>query len=327
MNRITGRSAFLALLKDEGITHLFGNPGTTELPIMHALKEHPGSHLCAGVAGGAGGGDGRRLLARQRQAGRVQRACGAGARQCHGLAVQCQVHGHADDPDRRPAGAGPRPHRAAAVSPAGADGRAAGEVGRGGDAAGGPAAHRAPRRQGGDDAADGAGVHFAAGRHPQCRGRYRAGRLHPRRHAYAAERRRARCARQADAAGRAAGDHRRRRDREKRCAGGRGRVRRDAGRARLSAERALRVAFPLRARLLRGLAVARPEAGARPARQARPADRARAPTRCACRCGARWKRSPTTCRCSTSARSTGTWARTSRPRWPCGPMCARRCWR
>ena len=39
-NRIAGRSAFLALLKDEGITHLFGNPGTTELPIMHALREH-----------------------------------------------------------------------------------------------------------------------------------------------------------------------------------------------------------------------------------------------------------------------------------------------
>jgi benzoylformate decarboxylase len=41
VNRITGRSAFLALLKDEGITHLFGNPGTTELPIMHALKDYP----------------------------------------------------------------------------------------------------------------------------------------------------------------------------------------------------------------------------------------------------------------------------------------------
>ncbi|MFM9942213.1 MAG: thiamine pyrophosphate-binding protein [Hyphomicrobiaceae bacterium] len=40
-NQITGRSAFLALLKDEGVTHLFGNPGTTELPVMHALKEHP----------------------------------------------------------------------------------------------------------------------------------------------------------------------------------------------------------------------------------------------------------------------------------------------
>ena len=42
INHVTGRSAFLALLQDEGITHLFGNPGTTELPIMHALKDHPG---------------------------------------------------------------------------------------------------------------------------------------------------------------------------------------------------------------------------------------------------------------------------------------------
>lgn len=40
-NQITGRSAFLSILKDEGVSHLFGNPGTTELPIMHALKEHP----------------------------------------------------------------------------------------------------------------------------------------------------------------------------------------------------------------------------------------------------------------------------------------------
>ena len=38
-NTITGRSAFLALLKDEGVTRLFGNPGTTELPIMHAMTE------------------------------------------------------------------------------------------------------------------------------------------------------------------------------------------------------------------------------------------------------------------------------------------------
>jgi benzoylformate decarboxylase len=41
MAKMSGRSAFLALLKDEGITHLFGNPGTTELPIMYALEEHP----------------------------------------------------------------------------------------------------------------------------------------------------------------------------------------------------------------------------------------------------------------------------------------------
>jgi benzoylformate decarboxylase len=38
---MTGRSAFLTLLADEGITHLFGNPGTTELPIMHALEDFP----------------------------------------------------------------------------------------------------------------------------------------------------------------------------------------------------------------------------------------------------------------------------------------------
>ena len=158
----------------------------------------PRPHLRAGPAGGAGGGDGRRLLARQRQARRLQRARGAGARQRHGLAVQRQVHRHADDPDRRPAGAGPRPHRAAALSPAGADGRAAGEVGGGGDAAGGPAAHRAPRGQGGDDAADGAGVHLAAGRHPECRGRHRSRRLHAGRYALAP--RRCACSTQARAA-------------------------------------------------------------------------------------------------------------------------------
>lgn len=39
-NTITGASAFLSILKDEGVTHLFGNPGTTELPIMDALSEH-----------------------------------------------------------------------------------------------------------------------------------------------------------------------------------------------------------------------------------------------------------------------------------------------
>jgi len=36
-NTISGRSAFIELLKSEGVTRLFGNPGTTELPIMHAL--------------------------------------------------------------------------------------------------------------------------------------------------------------------------------------------------------------------------------------------------------------------------------------------------
>ena len=40
-NNITGRAAFLTVMKDEGVTRMFGNPGTTELPIMHALTEEP----------------------------------------------------------------------------------------------------------------------------------------------------------------------------------------------------------------------------------------------------------------------------------------------
>jgi benzoylformate decarboxylase len=37
VSNITGRSAFLSLLASEGVRTLFGNPGTTELPIMEAL--------------------------------------------------------------------------------------------------------------------------------------------------------------------------------------------------------------------------------------------------------------------------------------------------
>ena len=37
----TGRAAFLQLLVDEGVTHLFGNPGTTELAIMEVVPDFP----------------------------------------------------------------------------------------------------------------------------------------------------------------------------------------------------------------------------------------------------------------------------------------------
>src|ERR1043165_9573407 len=40
-NTISGRSAFIELLKREGVTQMFGNPGTTELPMMHALTDQP----------------------------------------------------------------------------------------------------------------------------------------------------------------------------------------------------------------------------------------------------------------------------------------------
>jgi benzoylformate decarboxylase len=41
MPTISGRRAFLQLLVDEGITHLFGNPGTTELAIMEVVPDFP----------------------------------------------------------------------------------------------------------------------------------------------------------------------------------------------------------------------------------------------------------------------------------------------
>ena len=46
---IWGREAFLKLLLDEGVTHMFGNPGTTELPIMHALRDVPGMNYVLGL--------------------------------------------------------------------------------------------------------------------------------------------------------------------------------------------------------------------------------------------------------------------------------------
>jgi len=39
--KLSGRSAFLRLLLDEGVSHMFGNPGTTELPIMEVMPDYP----------------------------------------------------------------------------------------------------------------------------------------------------------------------------------------------------------------------------------------------------------------------------------------------
>ena len=34
-------AVMMQILRNAGVKYFFGNPGTTELPIMHALKEHP----------------------------------------------------------------------------------------------------------------------------------------------------------------------------------------------------------------------------------------------------------------------------------------------
>ena len=49
MKHLYGRQAFVELLISEGVTHLFGNPGTTELPIMQALPDYPDLRFILGL--------------------------------------------------------------------------------------------------------------------------------------------------------------------------------------------------------------------------------------------------------------------------------------
>jgi benzoylformate decarboxylase len=49
MTEISGKRAFLALLKQEGVDILFGNPGTTELPLMDALAVESGLRYVLGL--------------------------------------------------------------------------------------------------------------------------------------------------------------------------------------------------------------------------------------------------------------------------------------
>src|SRR3984893_19356909 len=46
---MSGKRAFLALLKQEGVEILFGNPGTTELPLMDALAVETGLRYVLGL--------------------------------------------------------------------------------------------------------------------------------------------------------------------------------------------------------------------------------------------------------------------------------------
>ncbi len=274
-NKITGRSAFLALLKDEGVTHLFGNPGTTELPIMHALKDHPDltyvmamqESLVVAMADGFSRASGKLVACNVHVAPGLGNAMGSlynasftGTPLILTAGQQEQGHGLTE-----PVLYGPLVQMAAA----------AGEMGGRGDAAGGSAAHRAPRRQDRDHAADRAGVHLAAGRHPQCRGRHRTRPFDPGRYPRQAVGRIAAGADRAHPQGRAARDHRRRRDRQERRVAGGGSIGGNAGLPGVSVFNALWRAFPVRKPVLHGCAGAHPEDRARHARALRPHHRAR----------------------------------------------------
>jgi thiamine pyrophosphate-dependent acetolactate synthase large subunit-like protein len=151
-NQITGRSAFLALLKDEGVSHLFGNPGTTELPIMHALKDYPEltyvmamqESLVVAMADGFGRASG------QLTACNVHVAPGLG--NAMGSLYNAKFTG---TPMILTAGQQEQ------------DRPAPGQMGDRGDAPRGLAQDCTPCCESGDDATDRSSVHLTAGRHPE----------------------------------------------------------------------------------------------------------------------------------------------------------------
>jgi benzoylformate decarboxylase len=49
MTFMSGKQAFLALLRQEGVRYIFGNPGTTELPLMDALAAETGIRYVLGL--------------------------------------------------------------------------------------------------------------------------------------------------------------------------------------------------------------------------------------------------------------------------------------
>jgi benzoylformate decarboxylase len=46
---VSGKQALLALLRQEGVRYIFGNPGTTELPLMDALAVESGPGYVLGL--------------------------------------------------------------------------------------------------------------------------------------------------------------------------------------------------------------------------------------------------------------------------------------
>ena len=49
MTTTNGRNVLLEVLRTEGVVHCFGNPGTTELPFVDALADHPELHYVLGL--------------------------------------------------------------------------------------------------------------------------------------------------------------------------------------------------------------------------------------------------------------------------------------
>ena len=124
-----GRDVLLEVLRTEGVRHVFGNPGSTELPLIDALAEADDLRYVlalqeatvVGMADGYAQATGRPAF--------VNLHTSAGPRQRHRQPHQRPVEPHAAGGDGGPAGLPPHRHRSAAVRTARGAGRRHREVG------------------------------------------------------------------------------------------------------------------------------------------------------------------------------------------------------
>ena len=159
------------MLADAGVPYLFGNPGTTELPLNDALVDEPRIHYILGLqeVPVMAMADGYAMASRTLGVVNLHISCGLG--NAMGMLYNAFREGTpllvtAGQQDRRLKFSGADP-----VGRHGVGRPAVDQVGRGGRAARGPALGRAPRDAVGPDAADRPGVPVAADGRADGRGR------------------------------------------------------------------------------------------------------------------------------------------------------------
>ena len=164
------RDVLLDILRDEGVTHVFGNPGSTEMPLMDALVDAPDITYVLGLqeATAVGMADGWALASGS--VAFVNLHAMGGPRQRHGRARRLQGERDAARRHRGPAGHAPPDDRALAF-------RRSRRARRAGDQVGERTASRRGRRAGAAarfrhraHAALRAGVPVAADGHPRSGG-------------------------------------------------------------------------------------------------------------------------------------------------------------
>ena len=102
--QLSGSHALLQMLADAGVPYLFGNPGTTELPLIDALVSDQRLRYILGLQEVPGHGHGRRLCPGQPQARRRESAHQLRPGQRDGHALQRLSRRHAAVGHGRPTG-------------------------------------------------------------------------------------------------------------------------------------------------------------------------------------------------------------------------------